>query len=138
MPRLPVAVLAGVSESVTVSEKLNVPAVVGLPEIVPEELRVKPAGRLEPVARAQVYGAVPPDALKAADGYAPPPTETDPVGSPPDRVATASCASLLPELEDVQPVIKRSAARAVSPSAREDTPPRGNRKTLSITAILLG
>lgn len=68
MLRLPVAVLAGDSESVTVTEKLKVPAVVGVPEIVPEELNVKPGGRVDPVARAQVYGPVPPEAFKAVAG----------------------------------------------------------------------
>jgi len=49
MLRLPAAVWTGVAESVTVTEKLYVPAVVGLPEIVPAPLRLSPGGRLEPV-----------------------------------------------------------------------------------------
>ena len=45
-----VAVLAvGVSESVTVTVKFVVPAVVGVPEIAPvAELRIRPAGKLVP------------------------------------------------------------------------------------------
>jgi hypothetical protein len=44
----------GVAESVTVTEKLYVPAVVGLPVIVPEPLRLRPGGRLEPEVTAHV------------------------------------------------------------------------------------
>ena len=44
-------------ESVTVIEGVLVPSAVGVPEIAPEELMLRPAGR--PVAD-QVYGAVPP------------------------------------------------------------------------------
>jgi hypothetical protein len=47
----------GVVESVTVIEGVLVPAAVGVPEIAPEELMLRPAG--SPVAD-QVYGAVPP------------------------------------------------------------------------------
>jgi hypothetical protein len=53
MVRLPVAVWLGVAESVTVTVKLNVPAAVGEPEIVPEPLKVRPVGR-EPEVTAQV------------------------------------------------------------------------------------
>jgi len=54
MLRLAVAVwLVGVAESVTVTVKENVPATVGVPEIMPELLRVSPAGRV-PVVTTQV------------------------------------------------------------------------------------
>lgn len=54
MVRLPVAVWpVGVVESVTVTVKLNVPAAVGIPEIEPAALKVKPVGRL-PEVTAQV------------------------------------------------------------------------------------
>ena len=43
----------GVAESVTVTVKGNVPAVVGVPKIVPEPLRLRPAGKL-PDVTAQV------------------------------------------------------------------------------------
>jgi hypothetical protein len=57
-------VCAGVLESLTVIVKLVVPVAVGLPEMMPlAGLRVRPAGRL-PVTD-QVYGAVPPVALRA-------------------------------------------------------------------------
>jgi len=45
--------------SVTWTVKLEVPAVVGVPEIAPAELKLNPAGRL-PEEIDQVYGAVPP------------------------------------------------------------------------------
>src|SRR5262249_52979390 len=51
----------GVALSVTVAVTLNVPAVVGVPEITPEEALIdRPVGR--PVAE-KVYGGVPPDAV---------------------------------------------------------------------------
>jgi hypothetical protein len=55
MPRFFVAVCAvGVSESVTVTVKFDVPAVVGVPEIAPVELfSESPLGRL-PVVTAQL------------------------------------------------------------------------------------
>ena len=57
-------VWSGVLESLTVILKLVVPVAVGLPEMVPlAGLRVRPTGRL-PVMD-QVYGAVPPAALRA-------------------------------------------------------------------------
>jgi hypothetical protein len=54
---------------VTVTVKLNGDpvTVVGEPEIVPAELNVRPGGRL-PDVTVQVYGAVPPDALKVVAG----------------------------------------------------------------------
>jgi hypothetical protein len=54
----------GVLESVTVIEGVLVPAAVGVPEIAPEELMLRPAG--SPVAD-QVYGAVPPPAAMVAE-----------------------------------------------------------------------
>jgi hypothetical protein len=54
----------GVLESVTVIEGVLVPAAVGVPDIAPEELMLRPAG--SPVA-VQVYGAVPPPAAMAAE-----------------------------------------------------------------------
>ena len=62
--RLPlVAVFAALSVTLTV--KLEVPALVGVPEIAPLEVRFRPAGR-EPEATTQVYGAVPPLTATAA------------------------------------------------------------------------
>lgn len=46
--------------SVTLSINEYVPAVVGMPEMIPAVLRVRPAGRLLPEATAHVYGDVPP------------------------------------------------------------------------------
>lgn len=50
----------GVCESVTVTVKFDVPGVpLGVPEMIPPLLSVKPAGRLPPVM-AQLYGGTPP------------------------------------------------------------------------------
>jgi hypothetical protein len=50
----------GVCESVTVTVKFEVPGVpLGVPEMIPLLLSVKPAGRLPPVT-AQLYGGTPP------------------------------------------------------------------------------
>jgi hypothetical protein len=54
----------GVLESVTAIDGVLVPEAVGVPEMVPEELIVRPAGR--PVAD-QVYGVVPPPAAIFAE-----------------------------------------------------------------------
>jgi len=51
--------------SVTLTVKLDGPAVVGVPEIVPPE-RLSPAGS-DPLATDQVYGGVPPVALSACE-----------------------------------------------------------------------
>jgi hypothetical protein len=59
------AVVAGEAESVTLTVKLEVPAVVGVPEIVfPES--VSPAGK-EPEVIVQLYGDVPAVACKVAE-----------------------------------------------------------------------
>ena len=39
--------------------KVNVPVAVGVPEMIPERERVRPAGRLLPLSSVQVMGAVP-------------------------------------------------------------------------------
>ena len=54
----------GELESVTVIEGVLVPEAVGVPEMAPEELILRPAG--SPVAD-QVYGAVPPPAAMVAE-----------------------------------------------------------------------
>ena len=55
----PVMVLAGLAESVAVTETVLVPAVVGVPVRLQSEPRVRPAGTV-PAATLQWYGAVPP------------------------------------------------------------------------------
>ena len=50
------------AESVTLTVKLEVPAVVGVPEIVPELLNDSPAGKDDPVAALQVSAPAPPAA----------------------------------------------------------------------------
>ncbi|HJV33630.1 MAG TPA: hypothetical protein VJ604_01075 [Geomonas sp.] len=52
--RLCVLVVAGVDESVTVTENVKVPAVVGVPERTPVLLSVRPAGSVLPLATVQV------------------------------------------------------------------------------------
>lgn len=54
-----VCVWTGDPLSVTLSAKLEFPAAVGVPEMVPPALRLRPAGRL-PEATDQVYPGVPP------------------------------------------------------------------------------
>jgi hypothetical protein len=48
--------------SVAVTVKKNVPTLAGIPERIPPEARVSPAGT-EPAVTANVYGAVPPIAV---------------------------------------------------------------------------
>ena len=56
----------GVSESVSVIVKLELPRAVGVPLMAPvEELSVRPAGNV-PVVTAQVYGVTPPVAARVA------------------------------------------------------------------------
>jgi hypothetical protein len=55
--------------SVTRSVMFDVPAVVGVPLIAPDdEFNDNPAGKV-PAARSQVYGVVPPVAAKLVEGY---------------------------------------------------------------------
>jgi len=64
----PPAALAGwVWESLTVTWNVKEPAAVGVPEIVPEEARVNPPGKLLPGVNRQVYGGVPPVAARACE-----------------------------------------------------------------------
>ena len=51
--------------SVTLTPKLKLPAVVGVPEICPEAEIDNPGGNC-PLASAHVYGGVPPEALRVA------------------------------------------------------------------------
>ena len=53
-------------ESLTFTVKEEVPAVVGVPLICPELLKVRPAGR-EPELSDQLYGVVPPLAASEAE-----------------------------------------------------------------------
>jgi hypothetical protein len=62
--KLAVVVMGFELESVTDTTNDLLPAVVGVPEIVPEELRLSPAGRL-PLVIAHVYGVLPPVAARA-------------------------------------------------------------------------
>jgi hypothetical protein len=57
----------GVVESVTVKVKLNVPAVVGVPEMVPVELSMVSPGGSDPLAIDQLYGGVPPVTATVAE-----------------------------------------------------------------------
>ena len=66
MLRFAAALCAGELESVTFTVNEAVPAVVGVPLICPELLKVRPAGR-EPELSDQLYGVVPPLAANAAE-----------------------------------------------------------------------
>jgi hypothetical protein len=59
------AVCGGVPESVAVTVKVEVPRVVGVPEIVPELLNESPPGSV-PLVTLQVIGGVPPVACSVA------------------------------------------------------------------------
>ncbi len=50
--------------SCTCAVKVDVPAAVGVPEMVPLAASTRPAGS-EPPVRLKVYGAVPPEAVRA-------------------------------------------------------------------------
>jgi hypothetical protein len=77
--------------SATETENVDVPVVVGVPEMTPVVApNESPAGRL-PLERVQVYGAVPPDAVKAAVLYG---TLTVPGGR-----AGATIASVMIQVE---------------------------------------
>jgi hypothetical protein len=69
------------------------PTPVGVPLITPAELSVRPAGKLLPVARVQVYGAVPPVAVNVVVWYTvltcPPGSATAVIVSTPTLVIVA-------------------------------------------------
>lgn len=60
------ALAFGEEESSTVTVNVAEPTAVGTPERTPAVLKVKPAGKV-PDETLQVYGAVPPDAVKLAE-----------------------------------------------------------------------
>jgi len=65
---------AGELESLTSAVKLYCPEAVGVPLMFPLEASVRPGGRL-PELTVQLYGAVPPDAVKAFEYATPIPPE---------------------------------------------------------------
>ena len=68
MLRLPVCERGvGVLECTTWTEKDVLPALVGVPLMVPAEERVNPAGKDAPLAREKVYGVTPPAAANVAE-----------------------------------------------------------------------
>ena len=56
----------GVVASVTFTVKLKEPEAVGVPEIVPPDESVRPAGKA-PALRLQLYGVVPPAAASVVE-----------------------------------------------------------------------
>jgi hypothetical protein len=54
------------AESVAFTMKVDVPAAVGVPEIIPELLKLRPAGSEEPDASDQVTGGAPPELFNVA------------------------------------------------------------------------
>jgi hypothetical protein len=88
---------AWLSASVTVAVKLDVPLVVGVPEITPVlGVKLSPAGRL-PEVIDQVYGAVPPLALRAVEKGVP----EIPEGSVEDAIASWIAATTTDVAADV-------------------------------------
>jgi len=67
MLRLPVLERAGLLESVTSTEKIVLPDLVGVPVIAPAEESVSPAGNEVPPARLKAWGGTPPDAVNVAE-----------------------------------------------------------------------
>ena len=63
MTRVKVAKAVFCAESRTPTVNVVLPAVVGAPDSNPAVVIVKPAGRVLPLCRPNVYGDVPPDAV---------------------------------------------------------------------------
>jgi hypothetical protein len=61
-----VAVSLGDDESATCTVKVDEPAVVGVPEMVPPLLRLRPAGKA-PAEILQEYGVLPPEAANVVE-----------------------------------------------------------------------
>jgi len=61
-----VSVSFGEDESATCTEKVEVAAVVGVPEMTPALLRLRPAGKL-PEVTVQAYGVFPPVAASVEE-----------------------------------------------------------------------
>jgi hypothetical protein len=91
----------GLVESSTSTEKFVFPAAVGVPEMAPAEERDKPAGREVLFARANVYGATPPVAVRVVE-YALFRTAAGKLDGPRVRLAAA------------EPMVMVNAALAVS------------------------
>jgi hypothetical protein len=66
MLKLAVALCAGLLVSATFTPNDDVPVEVGVPLILPEPLKDKPAGN-DPEAKDQLYGVLPPAANKDAE-----------------------------------------------------------------------
>jgi hypothetical protein len=84
------AFCTGEEESVTCAVKLDWPALVGVPLIVPFVLKLRPAGRV-PDANVHEYGSVPPDALSVVE-YAVP---TVPLGNEVEVIASAGTLAFM-------------------------------------------
>ena len=122
------AVLEDPAESVARAVKRNVPAVVGVPEIAPLELSDKPAGKVPP-ARDQVYGGVPPDAVRVwlyATPASAPARVVTLIVTPGATVMEKSFAVEAPAVSATRPVkVKIPAAAGVpliAPAALNDRP----------------
>jgi hypothetical protein len=86
-----VASCVGEEESVTCTVKLDWPAPVGVPLIVPPLLKLRPAGNV-PEVTVHAYGFVPPEAV-SVDEYAVP---TVPLGSEAELIVSGAPAALMP------------------------------------------
>jgi hypothetical protein len=110
---------AGEEESVTCTVKLDRPARVGVPLIVPLLLRLRPAGN-EPDVTVHEYGVVPPEAARV-DEYAVP---TVPLGS--EDVVTISVHPVaLMLIDDCLEACWAGEEESVTRTLKLDWPARG-------------
>ncbi len=93
--------------STTWTVKFAVPAVVGVPPMVPEALRVRPAGGA-PAVRVHVYPPVPPAAARDCEYATPttPPGSDDVLTLSPAVTAIDSCAVAFAELPSTTWTVK--------------------------------
>jgi hypothetical protein len=85
-----VAFCTGKEESVTWTVKLDWPALLGIPLIVPSLLRLRPAGNV-PDTSVHEYGVVPPEAVSIVE-YAVP---TVALGNEPELIISSTPAALM-------------------------------------------
>ena len=105
----------GVELSVTRTVKFDVPAAVGVPEIVPVPLNVRPLGSV-PLSSDQTYGEVPPVAARLCE-YA---VCTVPAGSV--AVVTESAAGLITMVSALSAVTGVGVELSVTRTVKFDVP----------------
>ena len=105
----------GVALSVTRTVKFDVPAAVGVPEIVPVPLNVRPLGSV-PLSSDQTYGEVPPEAARLCE-YA---VCTVPAGSV--AVVTESAPGLMTMVSALSAVTGVGVELSVTRTVKFDVP----------------